>query len=120
LIRRLRLCTGEKRRQQRRVRVEQIHRRQAKQTLHRMNDADRRVEVVVDKRLRQVRRIFTDYQGGGSMGIDVIGAILRVIFENEDGGVVPVGTVGNGIDHPAEACGVGLLGRVPPVWSSGR
>src|SRR5208282_2864398 len=47
------------------------------------------------------RRILADDQGGRSMGIDVIGAILRVVLDDEDGGVVPVGTVGEGIDYAA-------------------
>ena len=33
------------------------------------------------------------------MGIDVIGAVLGVVFEDKDSGVVPVGAVGNGIDY---------------------
>ena len=36
------------------------------------------------------------------MGIDMIGAVLRVVFEDEDGGVVPVGAMRNGIDYAAE------------------
>ena len=36
------------------------------------------------------------------MRIDVIGAVLRVVFDDEDGGVVPVRAVGDGIDHAAE------------------
>src|SRR5216684_4664302 len=57
---------------------------------------------MIDERLRRVWRIFADDEGGRSMGIDVIGAVLRVVFEDEDGGIVPVGTMRNGIDDPAE------------------
>jgi len=35
------------------------------------------------------------------MSIDVIGAVLCVIFEHEDGGVVPVGAVRDGVDYAA-------------------
>ena len=34
---------------------------------------------------------------GVAVGIDVISAILRVVFEDEEGGVVPVGTVRDGV-----------------------
>ena len=36
------------------------------------------------------------------MGVDVIGAVLRVVFDHEDGSVVPVRAVGDGIDNAAE------------------
>ena len=36
------------------------------------------------------------------MGVDVVGSVLCVIFENEDGGVVPVGAVGDGVDDAAD------------------
>ena len=35
------------------------------------------------------------------MGIDVIGAVLRVVLHDEDRGVVPVRAVGDGIDYAA-------------------
>jgi len=34
------------------------------------------------------------------MGVDVVGAILRVVFDHEDGGVIPIRAVGDGIDNP--------------------
>ncbi len=46
--------------------------------------------------------ILADDEGDGSMGIDVIGAVLGVVFENEDGGVVPIRAVGDGVDDPTE------------------
>ena len=36
------------------------------------------------------------------MGIDVVGAVLGVVFYYEDGGVVPIGAVGDGIDYAAD------------------
>ena len=57
---------------------------------------------MIDKRLRRARRIFADDQGGGAMRIDVVGAILRVVFEDENGGVVPIRAVRNRIDDAAE------------------
>src|SRR6266436_5657918 len=57
---------------------------------------------MIDKRLLHVRRIFTDDQGSRSMRVDMIGAVLRVVFDDEDGGVVPVGTMRNGVDYAAE------------------
>ena len=36
------------------------------------------------------------------MGVDVIGAVLRIVFENEDGSIVPVRTVGNAVNDAAE------------------
>ena len=57
------------------------------------------------------------------MSVDVVGAILRIVFEDEDGGVVPVGAMGIGVDDAAERPGRcrrpmlrrGFPGRVPPV-----
>src|ERR1700726_828043 len=57
---------------------------------------------MVDKRLRCTRRILADHEGERAMGIDVVGAILRVVSEHEDGSIVPVRTVGNGVDYAAE------------------
>ena len=35
------------------------------------------------------------------MGVNVVGAILRVVFDHKDGGVVPVGAVRDGVDYAA-------------------
>src|ERR1035437_10586989 len=58
--------------------------------------------MVIDKGLRRARRVFADHEGSGAMGIDVIGAVLRVVLDHEDGSVVPVRTMGDGIDHTAK------------------
>ena len=58
-----------------------------------MDHAHGGVEVMIDKCLLHVRRIFTDDQGSRSMRVDMIGAVLRVVFDDEDGRVVPVGTM---------------------------
>jgi hypothetical protein len=62
------------------VGVEEVHRRQAEQGLHGVDDANGGIEVVIDKRLRRVRRVLADDQGSGSMGIDVIGTVLGVVL----------------------------------------
>ena len=36
------------------------------------------------------------------MRVNVVGAILGVVFQNKDRGVIPIGAVRNGIDHAAE------------------
>src|SRR5579872_4404784 len=35
------------------------------------------------------------------MSVHMVGAVLRIVFENEDGCVIPVRTMGDGIDHAA-------------------
>jgi hypothetical protein len=32
----------------------------------------------------------------------VVGTVLRIVFEHEEGGIVPVRAVGDSIDHAAE------------------
>ena len=51
-------------------------------------------------RLRE-RGIFADDQRDAAMGVDVVGTVLRVVFEDEDRGVVPVRAVGDGVDDAA-------------------
>ena len=46
------------------------------------------------------------------MGIDVVGSVLRIIFQNEEGGVVPIGAVSNGLDCPPH-CQVVIRDRRP-------
>src|ERR1019366_1089578 len=48
------------------------------------------------------RRILADDQGDRPMSVNVVGAVLRIVFDDEDGGVVPVGTVGDGVDDAAD------------------
>src|SRR5229473_1552910 len=36
------------------------------------------------------------------MGVDVVAAVLGVVFEDEDGGVIPVGAVRDGVDYAAQ------------------
>jgi hypothetical protein len=56
---------------------------------------------MIDKRLRRARRILADDEGDGAMSVDMIGAVLRVVFDDEDGSVVPVRAVRDGIDYSA-------------------
>jgi len=67
-----------------------------------VDHAHGRVEVTIDERWRRVRRIPADDKGNRAVGVDVVATVLRVVFEDEDGGVVPVGAVRNGIDDAAE------------------
>src|SRR5258708_7473716 len=36
------------------------------------------------------------------MGVDVVAAVLGVVFQDEDGGVVPVGAVRDSVDYAAQ------------------
>src|ERR1700688_1486780 len=57
---------------------------------------------MIDECVFGARRVLTDDKSYGAVGIDVIGSILRVVFDYEDGSVVPVRTVRDGIDDAAE------------------
>ena len=37
------------------------------------------------------------------MGINVVGAILGIVFEHENGGIVPIRTVRQGLNYPADS-----------------
>jgi hypothetical protein len=73
-------------------------------------------------------RIFADYERDGAVRIHVVGAILRIVFDHKNCGIVPIRAMRNGVyDSPEREIIVGdgrlgrrLAGRVPPVWSSGR
>src|ERR1700733_5017991 len=101
LVRWLRSRTAEWRRHQRRVSVEEIHRREAEQRFHGVNGTDSRIEIMVDECLLLPGRIFADHESGRSMSVNMIGSVLRVVLQNEDGRVVPIGAVRNGIDDAA-------------------
>ena len=94
---------GEERRHQGGVGIEEVHGREAEQRFHGVNHADGRVEVMIDEGLLRVRRVFADGKGNRTMSIDVVGAVLRVIFDHKNGGVVPVGAVRDGIDDASES-----------------
>ena len=65
-----------------------------------MNGADRRVEGVVYERLRGgAGGVLADDEGDAAVGVNVVGAVLGVVFDYEDGSVVPVRAVGDGLDH---------------------
>ncbi len=56
------------------------------------------------------------------MGIDVVGAGLGIVFEDEEGGGVPEGRVGDGVDGAAYGkvvVGDGGVGRGPAGSSAG-
>ena len=52
---------------------------------------------------RRTGRILADHEGGGTVRIDVIGAILCVIFQDENRSVLPERAVRDGIDHTAQS-----------------
>jgi hypothetical protein len=64
--------------------------------------------------------IGADDIGRGPMGVDMVGTVLGVVFEDEDGGLAPDGTVGDMVYQPAQGqvivCdlgdgGIGALSR---------
>src|SRR5215469_11436212 len=98
----LRAGTAEQRSHDRGARVVGIHGRSAKQGLDGADNVDGGVEVVVDEAMGVGGGgVFADDEGNAAMGIHVVGSILGVVFEDEDGGIVPVGAVGDGIDDAA-------------------
>src|SRR5580698_8072734 len=97
-------CAGEHWSHRRGIRVILVHGRQAQQHLHGVNRVDGGVEAVVDVRLsRGAWRVLADDESDGAVSVYVVAAVLSVIFEDEDGGVLPVGAVGDGIDYAAES-----------------
>ena len=51
-----------------------------------------------------------DDQGGRAVRVNVVGAVLRVVFDDEDGRVLPVGTFRDGFDDATD--GVVVLRHV--------
>lgn len=80
-----------------------IHGRQIEQRFDSVNHVDRGVEAMIHKRaLGRARRIFADHQRRGTVGIHVVGAILGVIFNNEDDRIIPVGATRQSLDCTAQ------------------
>ena len=68
-----------------------------------MNHIHGGVEAVVHKRmLDRAGGIFADDECDGTMGVDVIGAILGIILNYQNRSVYPVGAVRDGFDHAPE------------------
>src|SRR5581483_11623656 len=84
-----------------------VHRRHAEKRFNRANHVDRGEERVIDERNGdglvgfRKRRIFADDERDAAVRIDVVGAVLSVVFENQNSGVVPIGAVRNGLDDTA-------------------
>ena len=100
-----------------------VHGRSAEERFDRADNVDRGVESVVDERrgLRQ-RRILADDENDAAMGIDVVGSVLGVVFEDENGGIVPIGAVGDGVDDSADGeivVGNGSGGAGLPLGATG-
>ena len=47
-------------------------------------------------------RIFADDESGRAVRVYVVGAVLGVIFENKNGGVIPIRTIGDGFHDAAQ------------------
>src|SRR5215470_5850741 len=79
--------------------------------------------VVYESMWSRSGSVFADHERERTMRIDVIGTVLRVVFENEDGGVFPVGTVRDRLDDAAEGeiviGNVGGRSRAPGPCASG-
>src|SRR5579864_1022596 len=66
-----------------------------------MDHVYRGVEMVIHKWLAcGARRILADYERDGTVCVHVINAILGVILENENRGVIPVRAVRDLLDDP--------------------
>src|SRR5579872_2181073 len=57
--------------------------------------------VINECSFRRQRGVLADDEGDAAMRIHVIGAVLSVIFDDENGGVIPVRTVRNSLDDAA-------------------
>ncbi len=53
-------------------------------------------------------RILADDEGDAAVGVDVIGAVLRVVLQNEEGSIVPIGAVGYSVNDTSD--GEGIVG----------
>src|SRR5205085_8678729 len=71
----------------------------SQQTLNRAYEADGVVELVHES-ARAV--VCADEERDGAMTVNVVRAVLRVVFDYEDSGVFPVRTVRDGLDDEAE------------------
>ncbi len=103
LERRLIAGPGEQRRHHRSISIIGIHGRKSQQHLHGVNQVHRGVELMVN--LRMVRaswRIFADHQRDAAMSVNMVRAILRVVFQDKDRRVVPVGTVRHRLNHSTD------------------
>src|SRR5665213_533873 len=92
------------RRNHRRESVVVVHRWQAQQRLHRPQHAHGRVEAAVHKRLLprlRMRRVLADDYAQRAVRVDVVGAVLRIVFENEERRIVPIGRVRNRLHSAA-------------------
>src|SRR5690242_9493580 len=104
----LRAGSAEERRHDGGAGVVGVHRWRAQQRFNGANHVDGGEKRVFDEgdghtfvRLGE-GRVSADDQSDAAVGVDVVGAVLRVVFEDEDGGVVPVGAVGDGFNDAAD------------------
>ena len=77
-----------------------IHGRQAEQRLDGVDHVHCGVEAAIDiGMLRRCWRVFADRECDGTVRIHVVGAVLCVVFDDENRGIVPVRTARNRFDH---------------------
>src|SRR5271167_3029148 len=81
--------------------VEQVHRGKPEQVFHRMDHAYGSVETMVNERRFRTWRILADDQRSRAMRIHMIGSVLRIILNYENGSVVPVRAMRHRINHAA-------------------
>ena len=116
MIGRLIARAGKERGDQRAERVVVVHRRQAEQRLHGAHARSRSSRNGCRQRARRgpVRRVLADDERDAAMRVHVVGAVLGIVFEDEEGRVVPEGRVRDSIDGAADGqvvVGNGGLGR---------
>src|SRR6201999_1449608 len=85
----------EERRNNRSESIVVVHGRQTEQLLHGANGADRGVEVAVyeSAAFGAMWGVFADDERDAAVGFHMIGAGLRIIFEDKKGCVIPEGRV---------------------------
>ena len=89
--------------------VELAHRLKAEAKLDRPEHRRRAVHRRVDRVPLDVR---ADRQGDRAVGVDVVGAVLGVVLDHEDGHLLPEPALAQPLDHPAERqVVVGEVGR---------
>ena len=100
---------GEERGHERGAGVVGIHGRGAEERLDGANHVDGRIERMIDKRSSGgvrargwERGVLADDQGDAAVGVDVVGAVLGVVLENEERGIVPIGAVRYRVNNPPD------------------
>ncbi len=75
------------------------HGREAEDQFHCADHASGRIHGAVDK---VALAPGADDEADGAMGVDVVGAVLRVVFDDEDGHLIPKSAAAGGFDDAAK------------------